>query len=100
LTYKLSGLEMNISEDFADRFKKGTMGSLDVSLDDIEYVKENLLNAVEQTRKDYNRGLFKNYQSYTTSTNIKLETIEDGLQFSAYHDGIHLGVVLSIKKLL
>jgi len=29
-----------------------------------------------------------------------LTSLEEALQFSAFHDGIHLGVVLSLKKLV
>ena len=100
LTYKLSGLDLHIDQDFVSRFMKGTEGSPDVSLEDLGYVRENLLKLVEQTKKDYGMGLFKNYAGYTTSANIELNTIEDGLTFSSYHDGIHLGVVLSLMKIV
>jgi hypothetical protein len=35
-----------------------------------------------------------------TSTGIELKTIDDALGFSTFHDGIHLGVVLSLMKII
>lgn len=100
LTYKLSGLDLHIDPDFVSRYMKGTKGNADVSLDDVAYVRENLVKTVERTRKDYEKGLFKNYQSYTTSANVELKSIEDGIHFSCFHDGIHFGVVLSLMKIV
>jgi len=49
---------------------------------------------------EYSRTGNENYKSYMTSTNIELCDIEDALTFSNFHDGIHLGVVLSIMKIV
>jgi len=55
---------------------------------------------VLKTQSDYKAEVFKEYRNYMTSTNIELCNIEEALAFSAYHDGIHLGVILSIMKLV
>lgn len=99
LSYKLSGLELPIHEKYVKLYGKGSLPKKDVSTEDIEEVKT-LLNAIKKTEKDYNNGVFKTYNTYPTSTGIVLKNIEDALQFNTFHEGIHLGIILSIKKLV
>jgi len=100
LTYGLSGLPLQIDEQFVKRFRKGTKPTSNVSKKEIDYLKKHLTSVIVKTKNDYNSGIFKNFTSYLTSTKITLNNIEDALKFNNYHEGIHLGVVLSLKKLV
>lgn len=100
LCYRLSGLEIRIDEDMVEKYGKGSVATENVKESDIEYVKEHLLTAMKETHKDYNRGLFKDFKAYMTSAEIELKSVEDAISFSAYHDGIHLGIVLSLLKIV
>ena len=40
------------------------------------------------------------FKPYMTSTGIGLNNIEDAISFSTYHDGIHLGIVISQMKIV
>jgi hypothetical protein len=100
LAYKLSGLPLDLEDSFVKRYAKGSEATEAVSAEDITFVKENLVSLSEKVQQDFEEGLFKSYNPYMTSTGIELTTIEEALKFSAFHDGIHLGVVLSLKKLV
>lgn len=100
LLYRLSGLPLLIDETFVESYGKGTFAKTETSKKDVEFVKDNLVQLCEQAQKDFNSGLFENYKSYMTSAQIELKTVEDGIKFSSYHDGIHLGIVLSLNKLV
>ena len=100
LTYRLSGHPLCIDEAFVERYGKGSEATEEVSDEDIEFVKENIVKLSERTQQDYEKGLFGNYKPYMTSTGIELSSVEEALKFSAFHDGIHLGVILSLKKLV
>ena len=100
LCYRLSGLELQIGDSLVSKYGKGSMATEDIDIADIEYVKSHLLSAMEQTIIDYERGLFKDFKPYMTSTGIELKSIEDVISFSGFHDGIHLGVVLSLMKIV
>lgn len=100
LTYGLSGLELPIDKKFVKMYAKGTFPKTEVSINDIDDVKKQLMNAIEQTKIDYEKGAFKTYNTYETSVGITLSNIEEALKFNLFHEGIHLGVILSIKKLL
>ena len=100
LCYKLSGLEIKIDQDLVSKYGKGATAIAEVEPSDIQYVKDNLVSAMAQTKEDFNDGLFENFTPYMTSTGIELKSVEDAISFSAFHDGIHLGTVLSLMKIV
>lgn len=100
LCYRVAGLDLMIDEEMVSKYGKGAIATAEVSTKDIDYVRANLLVLVVKLKEDYDKGKFDNYKSYMTSTKIELCDIEDALTFSNFHDGIHLGVVLSIMKIV
>ena len=98
LCYKLSGLPCLISEEMIDLYRKGTAPTKDVTAEEFETIKELLLSLPAQFEKDFNAGLFVNYSEYTTSVNVTLSDIESAATFNLYHEGIHLGAVLGLRK--
>lgn len=100
LTYKLSGMPLNIDVNLVEKYTKGSKATTVVSKEEVDYVKNNLVSVVLKTQEDYKNGVFKNYSKYDTSVNISLNNIDDSLKFMAFHDGIHLGVILSLKKVV
>ncbi len=100
LTYVLSGLNISVDKKFIKKYGKGSKPSTKVSQKDIEEIKTILIPAIQKTEKDFNNKVFKTYTEYPTSTNIVLKNIDDALQFNSFHEGIHFGIILSIKKLV
>ena len=100
LCYKLSGLEIKIDNDFVNKYGKGSIAKAEVEQSDIQYVKDHLVPAMSQTLQDYHDGLFTNFMPYMTSTGIELKSFEEAVSFSTFHDGIHLGIVLSLMKIV
>ena len=100
LTYKVSSLEMLIDEKFVSLYGKGSTPKNNYTQEEVNEIKKELIPVIKQTEKDYNNGVFKTFTSYPTSVGITLNNIEDALQFNSFHEGIHLGIILSIKKLV
>ncbi|MFH6966229.1 DinB family protein [Flavobacterium sp. FlaQc-28] len=98
LVYKLSGLPGNISEEFMAKYKKGTKPEGDVSQDEVDEIKRLLLSTLKQVESDFEKGIFVNYMEYSTSIGYTLKNIEGALDFNNYHEGLHTGVMMSIKK--
>ncbi|WP_053990412.1 DinB family protein [Mangrovimonas sp. TPBH4] len=98
LVYKLSGLPTLVSEDFIEQFKKGTKPERDVTQEEVDNIKELLFSTLEQTKTDYANQIFNSYNEYTTSTNSTLTCVEDAIGFNCFHEGIHLGYILALKK--
>ncbi len=100
LVYNLSGLPMLINDAMVAKYKKGAKTENDVTQDEVNELKTLLFSTVEKTKEDYNNGLFKGYSSYTTSTNSTMVTVEEAIAFNNFHEGIHLGYILALKKSL
>jgi hypothetical protein len=100
LVYKLSGLPTLTSEEFIAKYRKGTKPEGDVSQEEVDQVKDLLATTLQQTKDDFNNGVFVNYSEYTTSMGFTLRNIEDALSFNNFHEGTHLGIIMSIRKLV
>ncbi|WP_372765906.1 DinB family protein [Lutibacter sp.] len=100
LCYKLSGLNCLVSEEMIADFQKGTAPNYTVSKEEFEMIKEQFLQLPLNLKEDYDKGIFKNYNEYTTSVNITLNSIEDAIMFNTYHEGIHLGIILQLMKFI
>ncbi|MBM1104918.1 DinB family protein [Aurantibacter crassamenti] len=100
LVYKFSGLESKIPASLIDKFKKGTVPDGSATDEEIQQVKELLISTVENTQNDFENGVFKNYNAYTTSANVTLECVEDALVFNVLHEGLHIGAIISLQKML
>ena len=98
LVYKLSGLPMLISDDLVEKYRKGATVNGLATAEEIEALKSLLVETIDQTEKDYNSGVFKNYAEYPTSSGYVLKSVENAIKFNNFHEGIHLGVLMSIKK--
>ncbi len=98
LCYKLSGLDCLVSEEMIANFQKGTAPNNTITKEEFETIKEQFLRLPLRLEEDYNKGIFKNYNEYKTSVNITLNSIEDGVIFNTYHEGIHLGIILQLIK--
>ena len=98
LVYKLSGLPMMVSEDFINKYRKGTKPEGDVSQAEVDEIRTLLSTTLEQVQKDVDNGIFQTYTEYTTSMGFTLKNINGALEFNNYHEGIHTGIIMSIRK--
>ncbi|WP_298314457.1 DinB family protein [uncultured Aquimarina sp.] len=100
LVYKLSGLPLIIDDEMIDLYKKGTKTERVVSQEEVDTIKELLFSTLDKTEEDINAGIFKEYQEYPTSTGFVLKSVKDAINFNNFHEGIHLGYILALKKSL
>jgi DinB superfamily len=100
LVYKFSGLSMLVSDELVQKYMKGTKPELDASQDEVDEIKSLLSKTVDQTEEDYDNGIFKNYQEYPTSTGFVLKNVEDAMAFNNFHEGLHIGILMSLRKFI
>lgn len=98
LVYHLSQLPMLVSDQFIEKFRKGTQTEFDATKENVDQLKKLLFSTLEQTKLDFDNGLFKSYQPYTVSTKSTLKTVEEAIEFNNFHEGIHLGYILAMKN--
>lgn len=100
LTYKLSGLGSVLSDEMIAEFRKGTETERDLSQIEVDTIRGLLYSPLDQTEKDYANGNFQTFTPYTVSTGSELSNINEALEFNNFHEGIHLGYILALKKSL
>ena len=100
LCYKLSGLPMYIDKALVGAYSKGTFPGALPEAQDRDEVIELLSSTAGQLQQDYQDGVFKDYTPYTTSAGVTLRNIQDGILFNLYHEGLHMGAILSLRKLV
>ena len=98
LTYGLSSLPLLITETETEDYRKGSKTEFDATIQDVEILKKQLFSTLEQTQLDYRNGIFKTFTPYTVSTKSTLTNVEEAFQFNSFHEGIHLGYILALKK--
>ena len=100
LVYKLSGLSMMISDEMIERYKNGSRPEKDVTEEELDEIKNLLLDTINKTIIDYNNGVFKAYNEYTTSIGFNLKNAEEAIVYNNFHEGLHLGIMMSIRKFI
>lgn len=100
LTYFRSGLEMPVGDDYFKKYKSETKPEEPVSEGEIEKIKEFILSSIDQFKKDYSEALFSNFQSFTSRYGIEFNNIEEVIPFVTFHDGIHFGYVMALKRVI
>lgn len=100
LVYKLSGLPMMVSDEIIEKYKKGSKPEHNVTQAEVDEIKSLLFSTIEKTKEDYEKGIFKNYQEYPTSTGFVLKNVEDAIAFNNFHEGLHIGILMSLRKLV
>lgn len=100
LVYSLSGVTPLVPQEMIDMYRKGTKTERDVTLAEVETIKDLLFSTIEKTKEDYKNGVFKTYNEYTVSTKSTLTNVDEAIDFNNFHEGIHLGYILALKKSL
>ncbi|WP_299548283.1 DinB family protein [Seonamhaeicola sp.] len=96
---RLSGLPTVVNDDLIEKYKKGTKPEGTIAQEEVNEIKALLQATIDKTSEDYKSGLYKDFKEYTVSTTGNtLTNIEEALQFILFHEGIHLGIVLSLLK--
>ena len=100
LNYKMSGLNCLCPDDLIEAHKKGTSPTKIFTEEEFDEVKELLMGLPDTLEEDFNAGIFEDFTEYTTSTGFVLDSIETAIVFNNFHEGIHYGIIRSIKKFL
>lgn len=100
LVYKLAGLPVMVSDELIEKYKKGTKTEHEASQEEVDEILSLLHKTIDQTEKDIDVNLFQNFTEYPTSTGFVLKNNFDSMSFNNFHEGIHIGVILAIRKLV
>jgi hypothetical protein len=103
LTFGLLGEPLGVPDEYRKWFAKGSapeawggekLPDYAQLVHEVEECSEQLFDAMKGRWNEPYR------QPYVTSVGVKLCTPAEGLNFSLCHDGIHLGLLLALKRAL
>lgn len=98
LTYGLSGQEHGLDPDLVTDFKKGSSPGTWSRAYAWEDLRGLLTEQPAQVARDVAEGRFASFQRYETSAGVVLESVEQALAFNTFHEGLHLGYVMAMRK--
>lgn len=98
LCYKPSALALAVSDDLVLKYAKGSKPEALISEEEITFFKTLAKTSLEQIEKDFEQGLFQEYEPYMTSYNVKLNNIKEAIIFNNVHEALHYGYILALKR--
>ena len=98
LVYNLSAIPMIISDELVETYRKGTKVERDVTQAEVDLIKGLLFSTIEKTKEDYENRIFQTYHEYTVTTKSTLTNVDEAIAFNNFHEGIHLGYILALKR--
>lgn len=100
LVYNLSGLPMMVSQEMIDKYKKGTRPEHNASQEEVDDIRALLNKTIDQSELDFTNQIFKNFNGFTTMSGYTLKTAEDAMAFNYYHEAMHTGIMMGIRKFI
>ena len=100
LHYRLSGKDCLVSDELIMAYKKGSIPSSTFSQEEFDEVITLFKGLPKTLEEDYESSIFSEYSSYKTSTGFVIDTMEKAIIFNNFHESLHLGVIMSLRKLV
>lgn len=100
ILYVRSGLQPLVSNEFIGKYQKGTKPEFLIEEKEALEIKRLLLWSVDRLEEDYNNKIFVNYEGWTTPYGNTISTFEEALAFLPFHEGLHRGAIIALKKQL
>lgn len=100
LTYVFSGYPLPIPESYLTTFGKNTTATAWDSDPDVDEVLDRFKAMPEKIAEDYRQGHFSEYKTLELAPGHTVESVEEAVAFHCFHEGLHIGMVISIKELL
>jgi hypothetical protein len=100
LCYKLANVPLKIDAAYVSKYSKGTKPLSFIDEEELIFLKHQAVFLIDELITDIQAGIFDNYGAYTTSFGVVLNKIEDAVKYVAMHEGLHLGYVMALKKIV
>jgi hypothetical protein len=99
ICYRRCGMPLNVPDHFFERYKPGSKPENDANAAEIALVRGLLVSSLDKLEADYAAGKLV-MTPWTTRYGVEINTIEDGINFLQFHEGLHIGVISALTKLV
>ena len=100
LCYLRAGLVPAIDENFILAYKSGSKPERFVDNRELEIIKDLLFSSLDQFEIDLANQAFPQYIAWTTRYGTEVTNINDALNFLPFHEGLHMGIITSLKRVV
>ncbi len=100
ICYKRSGLQPIAQAKYVSPYLPGTKPEHIVDNTEVETIKSLFLSTINELESDYKKGFFTTYTPVVTRYGVELANIDDALNFLPFHEGLHLGYIMAMKRVL
>lgn len=100
LCYGLCGLPQKIDKDMIAKFRRGSKPESFVGIEEFNFLKELSVSLIDEFEQDLKMGIFTKYAPFTNSLQLEIDSFEKAVKFNAYHEGLHFGYALALRRLV
>lgn len=98
--YVRAGLPLTVEKDFFMAYKPDSKPEGYVSEVEIGNIKKLLFSTLDQLQTDADQNTFEGYRNWTTRFGTDINNIEDAVSFLPFHEGLHIGYIMALKRLV
>lgn len=99
--YRCAGLPIDLDERYFPLYKGGTKPEQDITQEEFDKLKELFITQTEKMKTDFDKKIFTEYKVWHHAmTGIEIDTLETAIQFLTFHESLHLGYIMAIKRSL
>jgi hypothetical protein len=100
ICYIRCGKTISVPEEFFNNFKPGSRPDRFFLSDEEDEVKKLLFTSLDTLEKDIQQNRFESFTPWITRTGININNINDALIYMHHHEGLHTGIIYSMKKMV
>ena len=100
ICYLRAGLSPILDDKYIAPFKAGTKPETVFNGEEISYFKELFISTIDKLSDDCTKDSFAGYAAWSTRVGIEIKNINDALKFLAFHEGLHTGAIVALKKMV
>jgi hypothetical protein len=102
LCYRNAGVKPVIADEFIDIYKSGTRPEGYIDEKEFKIIKQNLIQTIDKFEEDSTTNMFGNYKAFDLKLypGVRINNISDAAKFACFHDGLHVGYSMALKRSL
>lgn len=100
--YRNAGAKPLIEDAIIDKYKTGTRPEGFIDEREFKQLLQYLATTIDQFEKDATTDMFADYKAldFKSYPGLRVENISDAAQFVSFHDGLHVGYCMALKRAL
>ena len=102
LCYRNAGVKPVIEDKIIDKYKTGTRPESFIDDKEFKLLMQYLVITIDQFEEDASTDTFDNYNAldFKSYPGLRVENIRDAAKFVSFHDGLHVGYSMALKRVL